>query len=57
MESVKREEPLKESERRGIIIGVLAAMLLAALDQTIVAPALVSGSESHRLFGLLANPD
>jgi hypothetical protein len=38
MESVKREEPLKESERRGIIIGVLAAMLLAALDQTIVAP-------------------
>lgn len=57
MESVKREEPLKESERRGIIIGVLAAMLLAALDETIVAPALVSGSESHRLFGLLANPD
>ncbi len=40
MESAIREEPLNESERRGIIIGVLTAMLLAALDQTIVAPAL-----------------
>jgi EmrB/QacA subfamily drug resistance transporter len=33
-------KPLQETERRGIIIGVLTAMLLAALDQTIVAPAL-----------------
>jgi MFS family permease len=40
MESAIREEPLNESERRGIIIGVLTAMLLAALDQTIVTPAL-----------------
>ncbi|MBV9635181.1 MAG: MFS transporter, partial [Methylobacteriaceae bacterium] len=30
---------LSEDERRRIIIGVLIAMLLAALDQTIVAPA------------------
>ena len=29
-----------EAERRSIVIGVLIAMLLAALDQTIVAPAL-----------------
>ena len=29
-----------EAERRSIVIGVLLAMLLAALDQTIVAPAL-----------------
>jgi len=40
MESTAGEKPLKESERRGIIVGVLTAMLLAALDQTIVAPAL-----------------
>src|SRR5258708_403879 len=40
MESAIGKKPLKESERRGIIIGVLTAMLLAALDQTIVAPAL-----------------
>ncbi len=40
MELAVGEKPLKESERRGIIIGVLTAMLLAALDQTIVAPAL-----------------
>jgi EmrB/QacA subfamily drug resistance transporter len=40
MEPAAGEKPLKESERRGIIVGVLTAMLLAALDQTIVAPAL-----------------
>jgi len=40
MESTAGEKPLNESERRGIIVGVLTAMLLAALDQTIVAPAL-----------------
>jgi MFS family permease len=34
------ENSLKESERRSIIVGVLTAMLLATLDQTIVAPAL-----------------
>jgi EmrB/QacA subfamily drug resistance transporter len=40
MEPVIGDRPLQESERRGIIVGVLTAMLLAALDQTIVAPAL-----------------
>lgn len=40
MVSAIGESALKESERRSIIVGVLTAMLLAALDQTIVAPAL-----------------
>src|SRR3981081_3983355 len=40
MESNVGRNPLKESERRSIIVGVLTAMLLAALDQMIVAPAL-----------------
>jgi EmrB/QacA subfamily drug resistance transporter len=40
MQSAIDDKPLQETERRGIIIGVLTAMLLAALDQTIVAPAL-----------------
>jgi EmrB/QacA subfamily drug resistance transporter len=35
-------KPLTESERRDIIIGALTAMLLAALDQTIIAPALAT---------------
>lgn len=33
--------PLPEARKRQIIVGVLTAMLLAALDQTIVAPAIV----------------
>lgn len=32
--------PLTESEKNAIIAGVLLSMLLAALDQTIVAPAM-----------------
>ena len=38
--SVKAASPLTESEKNAIIGGVLLSMLLAALDQTIVAPAL-----------------
>ena len=31
---------MTDKQRRNIVIGVLVAMMLAALDQTIVAPAL-----------------
>ncbi|CAN7534341.1 MDR family MFS transporter [Mesorhizobium sp. LjRoot246] len=37
---VKTDAPLSESEKNAIIGGVLLSMLLAALDQTIVAPAM-----------------
>ncbi|MER9138558.1 MFS transporter [Mesorhizobium sp. M0830] len=37
---VKTDSPLSESEKNAIIGGVLLSMLLAALDQTIVAPAM-----------------
>ncbi|PWJ89218.1 EmrB/QacA subfamily drug resistance transporter [Mesorhizobium loti] len=37
---VKADAPLSESEKNAIIGGVLLSMLLAALDQTIVAPAM-----------------
>jgi EmrB/QacA subfamily drug resistance transporter len=38
--AVKADAPLSESEKNAIIGGVLLSMLLAALDQTIVAPAM-----------------
>lgn len=38
--SVFEAPPISETEKNAIIAGVLIAMLLAALDQTIVAPAL-----------------
>ncbi|MER8374718.1 MDR family MFS transporter [Mesorhizobium sp. M1406] len=38
--AVKSDAPLSESEKNAIIGGVLLSMLLAALDQTIVAPAM-----------------
>ncbi|RWC64425.1 MDR family MFS transporter [Mesorhizobium sp.] len=38
--AVKTDAPLSESEKNAIIGGVLLSMLLAALDQTIVAPAM-----------------
>ncbi|MER9327454.1 MDR family MFS transporter [Mesorhizobium sp. M0488] len=38
--TVKTDAPLSESEKNAIIGGVLLSMLLAALDQTIVAPAM-----------------
>lgn len=38
--AVKTDAPLSEGEKNAIIGGVLLSMLLAALDQTIVAPAM-----------------
>ena len=38
--AVKMDAPLSEGEKNAIIGGVLLSMLLAALDQTIVAPAM-----------------
>jgi len=38
--------PLTEARKRQIIVGVLVAMLLAALDQTIVAPAMTTIGQS-----------
>jgi len=38
--------PLPEARKRQIVIGVLVAMLLAALDQTIVAPAMTTIGQS-----------
>lgn len=38
--------PLTEARKRQIIVGVLTAMLLAALDQTIVAPAVTTIGEA-----------
>ncbi len=37
---VQSASPVSESEKNAIIGGVLLSMLLAALDQTIVAPAM-----------------
>ncbi|TIX44014.1 MAG: MFS transporter, partial [Mesorhizobium sp.] len=37
---VQTSTPLTETEKNAIIGGVLLSMLLAALDQTIVAPAM-----------------
>ncbi|MBN9252554.1 MAG: MFS transporter, partial [Mesorhizobium sp.] len=39
-QSAFHEPPLSEREKNVIIAGVLLSMLLAALDQTIVAPAM-----------------
>ena len=43
------EPPLTEKEKNAIIGGVLLSMLLAALDQTIVAPAMptIAGALGH----------
>ncbi|WP_020185849.1 MFS transporter [Methylopila sp. 73B] len=40
------EAPIDDRRRRQIIVGVLTAMLLAALDQTIVAPAMTTIGET-----------
>ena len=40
------ETPLTEARKRQIVVGVLVAMLLAALDQTIVAPAMTTIGQS-----------
>lgn len=41
MDAASSASPLTETRKKQIIVGVLTAMLLAALDQTIVAPAIV----------------
>ena len=43
--------PLTESEKNAIIGGVLLSMLLAALDQTIIAPAMptIARAPGHEL--------